>query len=102
MELIDGGTSIDCNWDAHAHMRNYNGSRRASICRLQGCCAISNRGVCSTTRWWFGQRSSDERLACRIPQPKVAATMRRLTSSWVAGGGFEGGFVYGASDEMGD
>ncbi len=23
-------------------------------------------------------------------------------SSWVAGGGFKGGFVYGASDEMGD
>ena len=102
IELIDGGTSIDYNWDAHAHMSNYNRLAPRVDLPISGLLRdLKSRGMLDDTLvvWTteFG------RTPC-VPDPTAEGRGHhsKAYSSWVAGGGFKGGFVYGASDEMGD
>lgn len=102
IELIDGGTSIDYNWDAHAHMGNYNRLAPRVDLPIAGLIRdLKSRGMFEETAivWTteFG------RTPC-VPDPTAEGRGHhaKVYSSWVAGGGFKGGTVYGASDEWGD
>jgi len=102
IEAIDGGTSIDYNWDAHAHMSNYNRLAPRVDLPISGLIRdLRSRGLLDETLvvWTteFG------RTPC-VPDPTAEGRGHHAKAycSWVAGGGFKGGFVYGASDEIGD
>lgn len=101
VELIDGGTAIDRNWDTHAKMTNYNKLARnvdrpiAALIR-----DLKSRGLLDETLvvWAteFGRTPT-----CPSPGAEGRGHHARVYSSWLAGGGIRGGMVYGASDEMG-
>ncbi len=102
IELIDGGTSIDYNWDAHAHMSNYNRLAPRVDLPLAGLIRdLKSRGMFDDTIvvWTteFGR-------SLTVPDPTAEGRGHhaKVYCSWVAGGGFKGGTVYGASDERGE
>ncbi len=101
IELIDGGTSIEKNWDAHAKMAHYNKLAPNVDQPIAGLLKdLKSRGMLEDTivAWTteFGRTPTT---------PSANAEGRghhaRVYSSWLAGGGIKGGTVYGASDEMG-
>ena len=101
VELIDGGTSIDKNWDTHAKMATYNRLARnvdrpigALIRDLKARGMLDETIVVWTTE--FGRTPT-----CPSPGAEGRGHHARVYSSWLAGGGIKGGVVYGASDEMG-
>lgn len=101
VELIDGGTSIDKNWDTHAKMTNYNRMAR-NVDRPIGALIrdLKSRGMLDDTIvvWTteFGRTPT-----CPSPGAEGRGHHARAYSSWLAGGGIRGGTVYGSSDEMG-
>ena len=101
IELIDGGTRADKNWDAHARMANYNGMARnvdqpiAGLLRdLKGRGLLDETLVAWTTE--FGRTPT-----CASPGAEGRDHHARAYTSWLAGGGIRRGLVYGASDEIG-
>jgi hypothetical protein len=101
VELIDGGTSIDHNWDAHAFMPVYNKLAPAVDKPIAGLLRdLKSRGMLDDTVvvWTteFGRTPT-------VPDPSAEGRGHHATaySSWVAGGGFAGGRAYGVSDEIG-
>ena len=87
LELIDGGTSIDYNWDAHANMGTYNRLAPrvdlpiAGLIRdLKAHGMLEDTAVVWTTE--FG------RTPC-VPDPTAEGRGHhaKVYSSWVAGGG---------------
>ena len=101
VELIDGGTSIDRNWDAHAYMPVYNKLAPAVDRPIAGLLRdLKSRGMLEDTVvvWTteFGRTPT-------VPDPTAEGRGHHATaySSWVAGGGFAGGKTYGVSDEIG-
>jgi hypothetical protein len=101
VELIDGGTSIDHNWDAHASMPVYNKLAPAVDQPIAGLLRdLKSRGMLEETVvvWTteFGRSPT-------VPDPTAEGRGHHATaySSWVAGGGFAGGKTYGRSDEIG-
>jgi hypothetical protein len=102
VELIDGGTSIDNNWDAHAYMPVYNrlapnvDKPIAALIR-----DLKQRGMFEDTIvvWTteFGRTPT-------VPDPTAEGRGHHASvyCSWVAGGGFAPGKVYGESDELGE
>ena len=101
VELIDGGTSIDKNWDTHAKMATYNRLAR-NVDRPIGALIrdLKARGLLDETIvvWSteFGRTPT-----CPTPGTEGRGHHARAYSSWLAGGGIKGGTVYGASDEIG-
>ncbi len=102
VELIDGGTMLDRNWDSHAKMANYNSLARnvdqpisALIRDLKGRGMLDDTIVVWTTE--FGRTPT-----CPSPGAEGRGHHAKVYSSWLAGGGIKGGTVYGSSDEMGD
>lgn len=101
VELIDGGTSIDKNWDTHAKMANYNRMAKnvdqpigALIRDLKSRGMLDDTLVVWTTE--FGRTPT-----CPSPGAEGRGHHAKVYSSWLAGGGVKGGMVYGSSDEMG-
>lgn len=101
IELIDGGTSIDHNWDAHAYMPVYNKLAPAVDKPIAGLLRdLKSRGMLEDTVvvWTteFGRSPM-------VPDPTAEGRGHHATaySSWVAGGGFAGGKAYGVSDDIG-
>ena len=101
VELIDGGTMIDKNWDTHAKMATYNRLARnvdrpigALIRDLKARGMLDETLVVWTTE--FGRTPT-----CPSPGAEGRGHHARAYSSWLAGGGIKGGMVYGSSDEMG-
>ena len=101
VELIDGGTAIDHNWDTHAKMANYNRMAKnvdqpigALIRDLKSRGMLDDTLVVWTTE--FGRTPT-----CPSPGAEGRGHHSKVYSSWLAGGGVKGGMVYGASDEMG-
>ncbi len=101
VELIDGGTSIDHNWDAHAYMPVYNKLAPAVDTPIAGLLKdLKSRGMLDDTIvvWTteFGRTPT-------VPDPSAEGRGHHATaySSWVAGGGFAGGRAYGVSDDIG-
>jgi hypothetical protein len=102
VELIDGGTSIDYNWDAHAHMGNYNKLAPRVDRPIAGLIRdLKSRGMLDDTVvvWTteFGRTPT-------VPDPTAEGRGHhaKVYCSWVAGGGFKGGTICGSSDERGD
>ncbi len=101
VELIDGGTAIDHNWDTHAKMTNYNRMAKnvdqpigALIRDLKSRGMLDDTLVVWTTE--FGRTPT-----CPSPGAEGRGHHAKVYSSWLAGGGVKGGVVYGSSDEMG-
>ena len=101
VELIDGGTMLDRNWDSHAKMANYNRLARnvdqpigALVRDLKARGMLDETLVVWTTE--FGRTPT-----CPSPGAEGRGHHARVYSSWLAGGGIRGGMVYGSSDEMG-
>lgn len=101
VELIDGGTAIDHNWDTHAKMANYNRMAKnvdqpigALIKDLKSRGMFDDTLVVWTTE--FGRTPT-----CPSPGAEGRGHHAKVYSSWLAGGGVKGGVVYGSSDEMG-
>ena len=101
VELIDGGTMLDRNWDSHAKMANYNRLARnvdqpigALLRDLKSRGLLDDTIVVWTTE--FGRTPT-----CPSPGAEGRGHHARVYSSWLAGGGIRGGTVYGSSDEVG-
>ena len=101
VELIDGGTMLDKNWDSHAKMANYNGLAR-NVDRPIGALIrdLKSRGMLDETLVVFATEFG-RTPTCPSPGAEGRGHHARVYSSWLAGGGIRGGMVYGASDEMG-
>jgi membrane-anchored protein YejM (alkaline phosphatase superfamily) len=102
IELIDGDTNIDSNWDAHAKMATYNKLSRnvdqpiaALIKDLKRRGMLEETLVVWTTEFGRG---------VFVPSPGTEGRGHhsRNYCSWLAGGGIRGGMVYGSSDELGN
>lgn len=101
VELIDGGTSIDKNWDSHAKMANYNRMAR-NVDQPIGALIkdLKSRGMLDETIVVFATEFG-RTPTCPSPGAEGRGHHARAYSSWLAGGGIKGGMVYGESDEMG-
>lgn len=101
IELIDGDTSIEKNWDAHANLTRYEKFARdvdrpiAGLLRdLKGRGMLEDTLVVWTTEFGRGPY---------VPTPGTNGRGHhsRVYSSWMAGAGVKGGMTYGSSDEHG-
>jgi len=97
IELIDVGASN--NWDAHADMktheplaRNVDGAVAGLLKDLKSRGMLEETLVVWTTE--FGRSPTAEGTSGR-------GHFNKVYSSWIAGGGAQGGIVYGKSDEFG-
>ena len=101
VELIDGGTSIDHNWDAHAFMPVYDKLAPPVDKAIAGLLRdLKSRGMLDdTVVVWTTEFGRDP----LVPDPSAEGRGHHATAycSWVAGGGFAGGKAYGVSDEIG-
>ncbi len=102
IELIDGDTHIDTNWDTHANMSKYNQLSRNVDKPIAGLLKdLKQRGLFEDTLIVFATEFG------RTPyqqNPNVTGRGHhsRVFSSWIAGAGIKGGIVHGSSDELGD
>lgn len=102
IELIDGDTSVDRNWDAHAELTKYNRLARnvdqpiAALIR-----DLKQRGMLDETLVVF---TTEFGRGPFVPNPGTDGRNHhsRVFSTWLAGGGVRGGTVYGKSDDLGD
>jgi len=102
VELIDGDSSVDNNWDAHAELTKYDKLAR----NVDGAIAaliqdLKQRGMFDDTLLVFTTEFG------RSPYVQNPGTNGRghhshVFSTWLAGAGIRGGMVYGSSDELGD
>ena len=102
IELIDGDTRIDYNWDAHANMTNYDRLARNVDHPIAGLLKdLKDRGMMEDTLVVFATEFGREPFQ---PAPGVNGRGHhsRVYSSWLAGAGVKGGMVHGQSDELGD
>ena len=102
VELIDGDTSVDKNWDSHAHMSDYNQLAKNVDRPIAGLIKdLKQRGMLDdtlvvwTTEFGRGPFASAPGAGGRGHHAQVYC-------SWLAGAGIQGGTVYGSSDELGD
>ena len=102
IELVDGDSSVDKNWDAHANLTKYDRLARnvdqpiaALIKDLKARGMLEDTLVVFTTEFGRGPY---------VPSPGTNGRghWSRVYSSWLAGAGIKGGMTYGSSDERGD
>ncbi len=101
VELINGGVDKYTNWDAHLNIRMHEPLAKKSDQAIAGLIKdLKSRGMLDDTLvvWTteFGRNPADE-----SPDEEGRRHQSAVYSSWVAGGGFKGGLVYGSSDEYG-
>ena len=99
IELIDGDTSIDRNWDTHANMGTYNRLARNVDRPIAGLLRdLESRGMLEETLvvWTteFGRMPFSQGQAGRDHNGGTFVT-------WFAGGGTQGGSSFGESDRWG-
>ncbi len=101
IELIDSGSDINKNWDAHfdiqTHVklaRNVDQPIAALLKDLNSRGMLDDTLVVWTTE--FGRTPYNEN-----PAKQGREHHNRVFSSWLAGGGVKGGITYGESDEYG-
>lgn len=102
IELIDGDSNVDSNWDAHAKMSSYEKMARNVDKPIAGLLQdLKSRGMLDDTLVVFTTEFGRGPYA---PNPGVEGRGHhsRVYSSWLAGAGIKGGMVYGKSDERGD
>lgn len=102
VELIDGDSGVDRNWDAHAELRKYDQLARnvdqpiaALLKDLKARGLLDETLVVFTTE--FGRTPF-----VQSPGTDGRGHHARVYSTWLAGAGIKGGIVHGASDELGD
>ncbi|MFP6649153.1 MAG: DUF1501 domain-containing protein, partial [Pirellulaceae bacterium] len=102
IELVDGDTSLDKNWDAHANLTKYDRLARnvdqpiaALIKDLKARGMLEDTLVVFTTEFGRGPY-------VQSPGTNGRGHWSRVYSSWLAGAGIKGGMTYGSSDERGD
>ena len=102
VELIDGDSGVDRNWDAHAELSKYDRLARnvdqpiaALIKDLKLRGMLEDTLIVFTTEFGRGPF---------VPSPGTDGRGHhaRVYSSWLAGAGIRGGMVHGSSDELGD
>ncbi|MDE0593658.1 MAG: DUF1501 domain-containing protein [Roseibacillus sp.] len=102
IELIDGDSNVDSNWDAHAKMSVYEKLARNVDKPIAGLLQdLKGRGMLEETLVVF---TTEFGRGPFVPNPGVEGRGHhsRVYSSWLAGAGIKGGTVYGKSDELGD
>lgn len=101
IELVDGDTALDLNWDAHANISKYPKLARNVDKPIAGLIKdLKQRGMLDETLVVFTTEFG------RGPCVPSAGTDGRghwanAYSSWIAGGGIKGGVVYGKTDDFG-
>ena len=101
IELVDGDTALDYNWDAHANISKYPELARNVDQPIAALIKdLKQRGMLDETLVVFTTEFG------RGPCVPSAGTDGRghwanAYSSWIAGGGIRGGTVYGKTDEFG-
>ncbi|MBC8352805.1 MAG: DUF1501 domain-containing protein [Planctomycetes bacterium] len=102
VELIDGDSGVDRNWDAHAELTKYDRLARnvdqpiaALLKDLSSCGMLDDTLVVFTTEFGRGP-------FVQSPGTDGRGHHSRVYSSWLAGAGIRGGMVFGSSDELGD
>jgi hypothetical protein len=102
VELIDGDSGVDRNWDAHAELDKYDRLARnvdqpiaALINDLRSRGMLEDTLIVFTTEFGRGPF---------VPAPGTNGREHhaRVYSSWLCGAGIQGGLVFGSSDELGD
>ena len=102
VEVIDGDSGVDRNWDAHAELdkyellaRNVDQPIAALIRDLRMRGMLDDTLVVFTTEFGRGPF---------VPSPGTNGREHhaRVYSSWLCGAGVRGGLVFGSSDEFGD
>ena len=102
IELIDGDSGVDRNWDAHAELNKYDELARNVDRPIAGLIRdLKARGMLEDTLvvWTteFGRGPF-------VPSPGTNGREHhaRVFTSWMCGAGIRGGQIYGSSDELGD
>ncbi len=101
VEIVNGGYDKYTNWDAHLNIRMHEPLARKSDLPIAGLLKdLKSRGMLEDTLvvWTteFGRKPGDA-----SPDEEGRTHWSTAYSSWVAGGGFRGGLVYGSTDEYG-
>ncbi|MCP4511937.1 MAG: DUF1501 domain-containing protein [Fuerstiella sp.] len=102
VELIDGDSGVDRNWDAHAELTKYDRLARnvdqpvaALIKDLKSRGMLDDTLIVFTTEFGRGP-------FVQSPGTDGRGHHSRVYSSWLAGAGIKGGIVHGSSDDLGD
>jgi Protein of unknown function (DUF1501) len=101
VEVIDGGYDKYTNWDAHLNIRMHEPLAKKADKPIAGLIKdLKSRGMLEDTLlvWTteFGRKPGDA-----SPDEEGRTHWSTAYSTWVAGGGFKGGMVYGSTDEYG-
>ena len=102
IELIDGDSNVDQNWDAHAQMTCYNALARNVDQAIAGLIRdLQQRGMFDDTLIVF---TTEFGRGPFVPAKGTSGRGHhsRAYSSWLAGAGIRGGMTYGMSDEFGN
>lgn len=102
VELIDGDSGVDRNWDAHAELTKYDrlarNVDRPIAALLQD---LKLRGMFDDTLVVFTTEFGRSPFV-GSPGTDGRGHHSRVYSTWLAGAGIQGGIVHGSSDELGD
>ena len=101
IELIDGDTNVDRNWDAHAQLTKYDRLARNVDRPIAGLINdLKSRGMFDDTLLVFATEFGRGPF---VPSPGTDGRGHhsRVYSSWMAGAGINRGQTYGSSDELG-
>ncbi len=102
VELIDGDTNVDRNWDAHAELTKYNRLARnvdqpvAALIK-----DLKLRGMLDDTLVVFTTEFGRDPFAAN-PGTDGRGHHAKVFSTWLVGAGIRGGMVFGRSDDLGE
>ena len=102
VELIDGDSGVDRNWDAHAELTKYDRLARNVDRPIAALLKdLSARGMLDDTLVVFTTEFGRGPFV-QSPGTDGRGHHSRVFSSWLAGAGIRGGMVFGSSDALGD
>ena len=102
IELIDGDTNIDSNWDAHAKMATYNKLSRNVDQPIAALIQdLKQRGLLDETLVVWGTEFGRTPLLQSDRSKPGRDHHKEAYSVWMAGGGIKGGVTFGETDPLG-
>ena len=100
IELIDGGTRIDYNWDTHSYMQTYNPLAKNVDQPIAALIKdLKSRGMFEDTLLVWTTEFGRSPFV-RDPTAEGRGHHAKAYCSWLAGAGVKGGMTYGESDEL--
>jgi len=102
IEVIDGDSGVDRNWDAHAELTKYDSLARNVDRPIAALVKdLKSRGMWDDTLVVFATEFGRGPF---VPSPGTDGRGHhaRVFSCWLAGAGIRGGIVHGSSDEFGE